>query len=258
MFWTEFCVCRLAGIGAGLGTGFAGMSAAVVITPLLVTFLHVPAYTAVGIALCSDVFASLVSAYTYKKNGNLDIKNGLTMMATVIVFTAFGSYVSSHIAHSTLESFSIIITLVMGIKFIIAPIVKTPGQMKQMTPIERTIKSILCGCAIGFVCGFAGAGGGIMMLMALTLILGYELKTAVGTSVFIMSFTALTGGMSHFLMGDWPDPLILTFCVVFTFGFAQLGAIIANKVKPVTLNRITGIILVVLVIVLTLVEYIRL
>ena len=258
MFWTEFCVCRLAGIGAGLGTGCAGMSAAVVITPLLVTFLHVPAYTAVGIALCSDVFASLVSAYTYKKNGNLDIKNGLTMMATVIVFTAFGSYVSSHIAHSTLESFSIIITLVMGIKFIIAPIVKTPGQMKQMTPIERTIKSILCGCAIGFVCGFAGAGGGIMMLMALTLILGYELKTAVGTSVFIMSFTALTGGMSHFLMGDWPDPLILTFCVVFTFGFAQLGAIIANKVKPVTLNRITGIILVVLVIVLTLVEYIRL
>ena len=258
MFWTEFFVCLLAGIGAGLGTGFAGMSAAVVITPLLVTFLHVPAYTAVGIALCSDVFASLVSAYTYKKNGNLDIKNGLTMMATVIVFTAFGSYVSSHIAHSTLESFSIIITLVMGIKFIIAPIVKTPGQMKQMTPIERTIKSILCGCAIGFVCGFAGAGGGIMMLMALTLILGYELKTAVGTSVFIMSFTALTGGMSHFLMGDWPDPLILTFCVVFTFGFAQLGAIIANKVKPVTLNRITGIILVVLVIVLTLVEYIRL
>ena len=258
MFWTELFVCLLAGLGAGLGTGFAGMSAAVVITPLLVTFLHVPAYTAVGIALCSDVFASLVSAYTYKKNGNLDIKNGLTMMATVIVFTAFGSYVSSHIAHSTLESFSIIITLVMGIKFIIAPIVKTPGQMKQMTPIERTIKSILCGCAIGFVCGFAGAGGGIMMLMALTLILGYELKTAVGTSVFIMSFTALTGGLSHFLMGDWPDPLILTFCVVFTFGFAQLGAIIANKVKPVTLNRITGIILVVLVIVLTLVEYIRL
>ncbi len=257
MFWIELLVCLLAGVGAGLGTGFAGMSAAVVITPLLVTFLHVPAYTAVGIALCSDVFASLVSAYTYKKNGNLDIKNGLTMMVTVIVFTAFGSYVSSLIPHSALESFSIIVTLVMGVKFIVAPIVKTPDQMKEFSPIERTVKSVICGCVIGFVCGFAGAGGGIMMLMALTLILGYELKTAVGTSVFIMSFTALTGGMSHFIMGDWPDPLILTFCVVFTFIFAQFGAIIANKAKPVTLNRITGIILVVLAMTVTLVEYIR-
>ena len=41
-------VCFLAGMGAGLGTGFAGMSAAAVITPMLVTFLGVPAYEAVG------------------------------------------------------------------------------------------------------------------------------------------------------------------------------------------------------------------
>lgn len=70
-------VCFLAGMGAGLGTGFAGMSAAAVITPMLVTFLGMPAYEAVGIALASDVLASAVSAYTYGKNKNLDIKNGL-------------------------------------------------------------------------------------------------------------------------------------------------------------------------------------
>ena len=69
-------VCFLAGMGAGLGTGFAGMSAAAVITPMLVTFLGMPAYEAVGIALASDVLASAVSAYTYGKNKNLDIKNG--------------------------------------------------------------------------------------------------------------------------------------------------------------------------------------
>ena len=76
----KFIICFLAGIGAGLGTGFAGMSAAAVISPMLITFLGMNPYMAVGIALASDVFASAVSAYTYGKHKNLDIKNGLVMM----------------------------------------------------------------------------------------------------------------------------------------------------------------------------------
>ena len=80
-------ICLFAGIGAGLGTGFAGMSAAAVITPMLVTFLGIEPYTAVGIALASDVPASAVSAYTYGKNKNLYIKNGSVMMLFVLLFT---------------------------------------------------------------------------------------------------------------------------------------------------------------------------
>ena len=84
-------VTFFAGMGAGLGTGFAGMSAAAVISPMLITFLHMDPYMAVGIALSSDVLASAVSAYTYHKNKNLDLKNGLIMMASVLVFTVVGS-----------------------------------------------------------------------------------------------------------------------------------------------------------------------
>ena len=74
-------VTFFAGMGAGLGTGFAGMSAAAVISPMLITFLDMEPYMAVGIALASDVLASAVSAYTYGKNKNLDVKNGLIMLA---------------------------------------------------------------------------------------------------------------------------------------------------------------------------------
>ena len=88
-------VTFFAGMGAGLGTGFAGMSAAAVISPILITFLGIEPYTAVGIALSSDVLASAVSAYTYGKNKNLDIKNGLIMMVTVLIFTVVGSYISA-------------------------------------------------------------------------------------------------------------------------------------------------------------------
>ena len=69
-----FVVTFFAGMGAGLGTGFAGMSAAAVISPMLITFLGMDPYMAVGIALSSDVLASAVSAYTYGKNKNLDCR----------------------------------------------------------------------------------------------------------------------------------------------------------------------------------------
>ena len=86
-----------------------------------------------------------------------------------------------------------------------------------------------------------------MMLMILTMVLGYELKTAVGTSVFIMTFTALTGAVSHFVIdNNTPDLLVLILCVLFTLIFARIGAVIANKVSSKTLNRATGIILVTL------------
>ena len=99
----KFIVCLVAGIGAGLGTGFAGMSAAAVISPMLITFLDMDPYMAVGIALASDVLASAASAYTYGKNKNIDIKNGIVMMIFVLLFTLVGSFVSSKVPSTTMH-----------------------------------------------------------------------------------------------------------------------------------------------------------
>ena len=207
-------VCLLAGLGAGLGTGFAGMSAAAVITPMLVTFLDIPAYEAVGIALASDVLASGISAYTYGKNKNLDIKNGLIMMAAVLVFTMVGSYISSLVPNSTMGGFSVCMTFILGIKFIVKPVMTTKETMNSVSGKKRVIQSLVCGSLIGFICGFIGAGGGMMMLLILTSVLGYELKTAVGTSVFIMTFTALTGAVSHMVIDGLPDMTVLVLCIL--------------------------------------------
>lgn len=239
-------VTFFAGMGAGLGTGFAGMSAAAVITPMLVTFLHMDPYMAVGIALSSDVLASAISAYTYGKNKNLDIRNGLIMMASVLVFTVVGSYVSSLVPPSAMGNFSVFMTLLLGIKFIVRPVMTTKESMTDIPAGKRALQSVLCGVAIGFICGFIGAGGGMMMLLILTSVLGYELKTAVGTSVFIMTFTALTGAVSHFTIGGMPDPFIWIACILFTLLWARIAAVFANKATPKTLNRATGIVLVVL------------
>ena len=239
-------VTFFAGMGAGMGTGFAGMSAAAVISPMLITFLGMDPYMAVGIALSSDVLASAISAYTYAKNKNIDIKNGLIMMGSVLVFTVVGSYVSSLVPSATMGNFSVFMTFLLGIKFIVRPVMTTKEAMQGVSAKKRAIQSLVCGMLIGFICGFVGAGGGMMMLLILTSVLGYELKTAVGTSVFIMAFTAFTGAASHFAIGGMPDWTVWSLCVVFTLIWARIAALFANKATPKTLNRVTGVILVVL------------
>jgi len=242
----KFLICFIAGIGAGLGTGFAGMSAAAVISPMLITFLGLPAYEAVGIALASDVLASAVSAYTYGKNKNLDIRNGLVMMVTVLLFTLVGSWTASMVPNTAMGGFSMFMTLLLGIKFIIKPVMTTKESMNEVSGRKRIIQSVVSGIVVGFICGFIGAGGGMMMLLILTSVLGYELKTAVGTSVFIMAFTAFTGAVSHFAIGGMPDLWCLIFCVASTLLWARIAAKFANKASAVTLNRATGVVLTVL------------
>ena len=241
-----FVICFIAGIGAGLGTGFAGMSAAAVISPMLITFLHMEPYMAVGIALASDVLASAVSAYTYGRHGNLDIRNGLIMMIFVLIFTLVGSYVSSLVPGTAMGGFSTFMTLLLGIKFIVRPVMTTKSSMEHTDPKKRLMQSI---------CGFIGAGGGMMMLLILTSVLGYELKTAVGTSVFIMTFTAFTGAVSHFTIGGMPDMTALILCIASTLLWARIAARFANKASAKTLNRATGVVLTVLGIAILAVNY---
>ena len=251
----KIIVCFVAGIGAGLGTGFAGMSAAAVISPMLITFLGMPAYSAVGIALASDVLASGVSAYTYHKNKNIDIKNGITLMIFGLLFTVVGSYIAMLVPITTMGSFSVVMTMFLGLKFILKPVMTTKEAMESVSAKKRFWQSVICGSMIGFICGFIGAGGGMMMLLILTSVLGYELKTAVGTSVFIMAFTALTGAASHFAIDGMPDIISLVVCVLSTLLWARIAAKIANKSETKTLNRVTGIVLLVLGVVVLGFEY---
>ena len=119
----------------------------------------------------------------------LDIRNGLIMMVSVLAFTVVGSYVSSLVPSTTMGGFSVFMTFLLGIKFIVRPVMTTKEAMENVPAKKRAIQSVICGILIGFICGFIGAGGGMMILLILTSVLGYELKTAVGTSVFIMAFS---------------------------------------------------------------------
>lgn len=131
---------------------------------MLITFCGFTAYEAVGIALASDVLASAVTAYTYGKNKNLDIKNGLIMMASVLVFTILGSWLSSLLPNAVL-----------------------------------------------------------------------------GGSSYIMTFTALTGAVSHVIIGGTVNVTALVVCVIAALVGARASALFANKVDAKKQNMVTGV-----------------
>lgn len=240
----------LAGLGAGVVTGLAGLSAAVVITPVLVSLCGWASYDAVTVALASDVLASLLSACTYYKNGNIDLKRGGLVTVTAFLGTVVGSYCGylfSQQSPDGLGYLSMLTTVSLGIKFLVKPITGGRDAGSGSGPsARRTALAVLCGGGIGWVCGFTGSGGGILMLTVFTLLLGYNLKIAVGTSTMIMTLVALTGVVSHVSMGAqiFPGPMIVVVlsCV--------LGAIVsakfANRCEISRLNRIVGIVLILL------------
>ena len=133
----------------------------------------------------------------------------------------------------------------------------TKESMNTVSHRKRIVQSVISGAVVGFICGFVGAGGGMMMLLILTSVLGYELKTAVGTSVFIMTFTAFTGAASHFVIGGMPDLWCLIFCMASTLLWARIAAKFANKASAKTLNRATGAVLAVLGIAIFAVNYFK-
>ncbi len=244
-FFQTAVICVMAGCGAGLGTGFAGMSAAVVISPMLITFLDMNPYEAIGIALASDVLASAASAYTYGKNKNIDIKGSRSLFVTVLIFTVIGAFLAHQVPPVTMGNLTVYSAFLMGVNFLSKSYKEEKiREKKEYSPELQKLLPVACGALIGSICGFIGAGGGIMMLILLTTVLQYELKTAVGTSVFIMTFTALFGATSHFMLeGIFPDFLVFSLCVGSTLVFALLGARFANKAEPKMLYRATGIVL---------------
>lgn len=244
-----YIIYILAGLGAGVVTGLAGLSAAVVITPLLVSVCGWSGYDAVTVALASDVFASLLSAYTYYKNKNIDIRKGLLITVTAFFGTVVGSwcgYLFNNAQPDGLGFISMFTTVFLGIKFLIKPVTggrDTSAQASEKTVNKKVVLAMVCGCVIGWVCGFTGSGGGILMLTVFTLLLGYNLKVAVGTSTMIMSIVALTGAISHISMGAQIYPLPMMTVVLFCLLGALVSAKFANRCEIKKLNRVVGSVL---------------
>lgn len=252
----EFFWYLIASIGAGVGTGLAGLSAATVMVPILLVLCpsfhgEVGAYQATAIALASDILGSAVTTWTYIKHKNIDLKRGWIMLVCIISMCIGGSFAAFQAGNVVLGGFSLFLTFFIGIHFLVKPDTQrknAPARGSSLTK-KDIIVSLFFGLTIGFGTGFVGTGGGMMMLIVFTAFLGMDHKTAVGTSTFIMTFTALIAAISHIviepsiILERWD---VLLICIVATTISSLFSARFANSVKTRTVGIVTGVVLVIL------------
>ena len=250
----------VAALGAGISTGLVGLSAAAVMVPILIVLCGVDAYHATAISLASDVIASLVSSLVYIRHKNIDLKRSWMLLISVVVMCVVGSLVAWYVGNVTLGYFSLILCVFIGIRFIIQPDPKSRNLAEKGSVLDRKSKiiSVLLGMVIGFIVGFVGSGGGIMMLLVFTMFLGMERRTAVGTSTFIMTLTALIAFGSHavidnnIILDQWQA---LAVCVPVATVGAVVSSLFANKVNNKVVGLVTGITLTVLGLVLIVLHF---
>ena len=252
----EYIVVTLAAALAGIGTGLVGLSAATAMVPLMIVLCPTfggehGAYMATAIALASDILGSAVTTGVYAKNKKIDLKHGWLIAACIIGMCTVGSIAAYFTHQSVLGGFSLFLCVAIGIRFLVKPDSKERPEKdgKVKLTFKEIAVSLFFGLAIGFGTGFFGSGGGMMMLIVFTAMLGYERKTAVGTSTFIMTFTALIASVSHILI----EPTIILECwdflllaVVVATLFSLISAQFANKVNGKIVGYVTGAILLVL------------
>lgn len=246
----------LASLGAGIGTGLAGLSAATVMVPILIVLCpsfsgETGAYQATAIALASDILGSAVTTYTYAKHKNIDLKRGWIMFVCIVSMCIAGSYVAYLAGNVVLGSFTLILTFCIGIRFLVRP----DTSRKETVPkgeklgVKGVLVSLFFGLTIGFGTGFVGTGGGMMMLVVFTAFLGMDRKTAVGTSTFIMTLTALIASISHILIHPtivqekWD---VMLLCIVVATSASLISARFANRADNRTVGLVTGAVLTVL------------
>ena len=160
----KLLVCIIAGLMAGCCAGCAGISSAMVISPLLIAFTGIPAYEAITIALVTDVFSSGSSAITFARNGNIQMEKCKQVILLAATGTAAGSFLSSFLSDSILGHGIIVCTVCMAVKFIFFPDMDFSGNLT----VGRQTRIVCTGAlVIGLCCGLFGAGGGMMFVVLL-------------------------------------------------------------------------------------------
>ncbi|MBE5949566.1 MAG: hypothetical protein E7261_11135 [Lachnospiraceae bacterium] len=261
----EYLIVIIAAMLAGVGTGLVGLSAATAMVPLLIVLCPTfqgehGAFMATAIALASDILGSAVTSAVYAKNKKIDLKHGWLLCVCIISMCTVGSIVAYFTHQQVLGGFSLFLCVAIGIRFLVKPGSKdkaTNEGVSRLTVKEIAV-SLFFGLTIGFGTGFFGSGGGMMMLIVFTAMLGYERRTAVGTSTFIMTFTALIASVSHILI----EPTILFECwdyliisIITATVFSMVSARFANKVNVKIVGYVTGALLFGLGIVLVFLNY---
>jgi hypothetical protein len=233
----------LVGFIVGILIGMSGVGGGVLLLPVLIFGLRVPAIVAVG----SD---ALFNFFTKVPAGLLHLKKG-TVRRNVVIALAMGSVPGSicgvkllmYIRHLYGDGVNNFIKSAVGVLLIVIPILmlfqrRIEEHVANRPPSMKGFAGmVLIGLVAGFLVGMTSVGSGSIIMMLLLLFYSFPPKINVGTDiVHAVILTGVTGFM-HFRLGNVDPTLVLTLLIGSVPG-GLIGSHIATRLPMMWLRRI--------------------
>ena len=238
----------LVGCVSGVYVGIASGTAEPFIIPLMTIIIGSSIYQAIGTNLFIDCMIGLSAGIIFLLRGHVKLKPVLILAVTGVVFSVIGSFFSTGVREVDLKFLIAIVLIMFGIMLIRGGIKKNIELVENKVNLSslrnhKGLTFLIFGSIIGFSSGFVGMGSSGSITILLIFIMGYDLHTAIGTSLLMMSFIAFSGMMVHgFILGD----IVLQSALIAGIGAViggVTGSLLANRINEDILGRVIGLII---------------
>ncbi|ASJ03467.1 permease [Thermococcus profundus] len=229
----------LVGVFIGVLAAMFGLGGGFLIVPTL-NFLGVEIHHAVGTSSAAIVFTSLSAAVAYHRQGRIHYKAGLLLASTAVIGAYIGAWATSYISSSQLKVIFGAVLFLVAVR-LYRKRSREPYEV-DLSGVELDYRVVPIGGFIaGVASGLLGIGGGAINVPFLTY-MGLPIHYAVATSSFAIVFTATSGAIKHYTMGNVEVGWLLLLVPGLIIG-AQLGAKIAKKTKAAHLTKAFAVVM---------------
>ncbi len=217
-----------------------GLGGAIIYTPLFF-WTGLPLLTAIPMALLLNAITTASASITYLVQRLVKIDVAIPIIITSILGAVTGSYIAPHINTEILIALLSVVLFFASIRLLLF---NNLGFVAGTNETKQKMFGAVAGFPIGTISSLVGIGGGTF-IVPLLLILGLEIKDAVVTSSFIVTFISLSGFLGHLNFGQQQmDVSMLFYAGAAAFIGAQTGSrFIFKRTSSRTIERMFALVL---------------
>ncbi len=241
----------LVGLAIGLLVTIFGGGGGFFYVPILILLFHVPPQLAVSTSLAATIPTVIVGSIEHYRKGNINMPIGVIFGIAGLAGALAGAYISHLVPAVILQKLFGIYALALTIPMILT----SKNRLNNLSSGKKVSKPLsgsriaLCsffGILSGIMAGLFGTSGTASIVAGLY-ILGLPVTAVVGTSVLVVFFNAVSGLAGHLIVGQFNLMLLLLLGSGSVIG-GFLGPRILAKINVQTLEKVYGIIFIVLVV----------
>jgi uncharacterized membrane protein YfcA len=228
MMWLGYVLSLLIGVSLG----FFGGGGSILTVPLLVYVFGLDPKTAIASSLLVVGTASTSGAIHHWRAGNVNLRTGLLFGAAGMTGAYIGGRVGAYLDGTLLLLLFACMMVLTSVAMWQGRRARSPGPATQ----GATVRLVLQGLAVGSFTGLVGAGGGFLIVPALTLWAGLSMHVAVGTSLLVIVLNTMAGFLGYLNHVQVDFKLIGAVSVIAIAG-SFVGSALATKINPASLRR---------------------